>query len=241
MSHLLYEGEVYHKRFIPKVHEFTYPFFLLDIDVGELKSLGSKLLRFKAEDHFGESEDFEQNVSEILEKFEIERQSVASLRFITLPRMFNFVFNPISILVLFDEDKTPTQMLVEVHNYNGGRVVYPVKLAHESATKYSGSVFKDMYVSPFLKRDGLYKFVVDYTQEHLYLSITLYEENQKTLIASLKTSAQSYTTQNARAIFWRHLFLTFRVVTRTLWQTFRLRLKGLAFVNPTLQDQIKRY
>lgn len=241
MSHLLYEGEVYHKRFIPKLHEFTYPFFLLDIDPTKLATLSSKFLNFKAEDHFGESEDFTKNVDELLEKFEIKRQSVATMRFLTLPRMFNYVFNPISILVLFDADKTPTQMLVEVHNYNGGRVVYPVKLAHESATKYSGSVFKDMYVSPFLKRDGLYKFVVDYTNEHLNLSVTLYEENQKTLIASLKTNSLKYTSQNARVIFFRHLFLTFRVVTRTIWQTIRLRLKGLVFTNPTPQDQLRRY
>ena len=241
MSHLLYEGEVYHKRFIPKVHEFTYPFYLLDIDLRDIASLGSKLLRFNPRDHFGESDDFAQNVDELLEKFDIKRESVASMRFLTLPRMFNFVFNPISILVLFDTSQVPTQMLVEVHNYNGGRIVYPVKLSHESGTKYSGSVFKDMYVSPFLKRDGLYKFVVDYTNEHLNLSITLYEENQKTLIASLKTSAQAYTKESARAIFFRHLFLTFRVVTRTLWQTLRLRLKGLAFTNPTPQDQTRRY
>lgn len=241
MSHLLYEGEVYHKRFIPKVHEFTYPFFLLDIELSQLSSLGSKLLNFKAQDHFGESEDFSKNVSELLKKFSIERESVANMRFLTLPRMFNFVFNPISILVLFNADKTPSQMLVEVHNYNGGRIVYPVKLSLESGTKYSGSVFKDMYVSPFLKRDGLYKFVVDYTQEHLNLSITLYEENQKTLIAALKTSSLEYTKQNARAVFFRHLFLTFRVVTRTLWQTLRLRLKGLTLTNPTPQDQLRRY
>jgi len=239
MSHLLYEGVVYHKRFIPKVHEFTYPFFLLDIDMNEFKNLKSKFFSFKAKDHFGESEDFEQNVTEILEKFEIK--DTHSMRFITLPRMFNFVFNPISILVLFDEVQMPTQMLVEVHNYNGGRIVYPVKLSHDSATKYSGSVFKDMYVSPFLKRDGLYKFVVDYTPEHLNISITLYEENEKTLIAALKTSAKEYSVQNVREIFFRHLFLTFRVVTRTLWQSLRLKLKGLTFYEVTPQDQLRRY
>ena len=239
MSHLLYEGEVYHKRFIPKLHEFTYPLFLLDIDMSELKNLQSKFFSFKAEDHFGESEDFSKNVQDILEEFDVK--NVRSMRFITLPRMFNFVFNPISILVLFDEQKIPTQMLVEVHNYNGGRIVYPVKLEYESGTKYSGNVFKDMYVSPFLKRDGLYKFLVDYTSEHLNLSITLYEENEKTLIAVLKTKAQEYTQANVRSIFLRHLFLTFRVVTRTLWQTLRLSLKGLTFNSVTAKDQIRRY
>jgi uncharacterized protein len=239
MSHLLYEGEVYHKRFIPKLHEFTYPFFLLDIDLSDFKSLKSKFFSFSAKDHFGESGDFMQNVDELLTKFEIDK--TRNMRFITLPRMFKFVFNPISILVLFDEDKTPVEMLVEVHNYNGGRIVYPVSLKHESATKYSGSVFKDMYVSPFLKRDGLYKFVVDYTQEHLNISITLYEENEKTLIAALKTSSKTYTDQNIREIFFRHMFLTFRVVTRTLWQTLRLYLKGLTFNAVTAQDEIRRY
>lgn len=239
MSHMLYEGEVYHKRFIPKVHEFTYPFFLLDIDTAKIKELSSKFFSFNAKDHFGESGDFLKNIAEILERFEI--QDVASMRFITLPRMFNFVFNPISILVLFDKKKEPQEMLVEVHNYNGGRIVYPVKLTRETGTKYSGSVFKDMYVSPFLKRDGLYKFVVDYTREHLNLSITLYEDNEKTLIAALKTVAKEYTQQNIREIFLRHIFLTFRVVTRTLWQTLKLYTKGITFNSVTAQDQIRRY
>lgn len=239
MSHLLYEGQIYHKRFIPKIHEFTYPFFLLDIDLSSFETLKSKFFSFSPKDHFGESDNFQENVEAILEKFHIDKPD--SMRFITLPRIFNFVFNPISILVLFDANKTPTQMLVEVHNYNGGRVVYPVRLEHNSGSKYSGSVFKDMYVSPFLKRDGLYKFVVDYTAEHLNISITLYEDNSKTLIASLTSEAQSFSTQNVRAIFFRHMFLTFAVVTRTLWQSLKLYLKGITFNSVTNQDQIRRY
>ncbi len=50
------------------------------------------------------------------------------MRFLTLPRVLNFVFNPISVLVLFDEESNPRHILAEVHNYNGGRVVYCVKL-----------------------------------------------------------------------------------------------------------------
>jgi hypothetical protein len=239
MSHLLYEGEVYHKRFIPKIHEFTYPFFLLDIDMSKFENLKSKYFSFSTKDHFGESANFQDNIEEILKKFSLE--TPASMRFITLPRMFNYVFNPISILVLFDESQTPFQMLVEVHNYNGGRIVYPVSLEHQGATKYSGNVLKDMYVSPFLKRDGVYKFVIDYTKEHLNISITLFEENKKTLIAALSTKSKEYTPANVRGIFFRHLFLTFRVVTRTLWQSLRLYVKGLTFNSVTAQDEIRRY
>lgn len=239
MSHLLYEGEVYHKRFSPKIHEFTYPFFLLDMDMQDFSALKSRFFSFSSKDHFGESADFKENIKEILKKFEIKTPT--SMRFITLPRMFNYVFNPISILVLFDEVQKPTQMLVEVHNYNGGRVVYPVMLAHQGNTKYMGKVAKDMYVSPFLKREGLYEFIIDYTQEHLNISIILYEENEKILLAALKTKALQYTPQNVKKIFFRHLFLTFKVVTRTLFQTLKLYRKGLAFNDVTAPDQIRRY
>ncbi|OYY57496.1 MAG: DUF1365 domain-containing protein, partial [Sulfurovum sp. 28-43-6] len=61
MSHHFFEGTVYHKRFTPSVHEFTYPFYLLDIDLDFLSSLknrlfslgGFNLFSFKSEDHFG--------------------------------------------------------------------------------------------------------------------------------------------------------------------------------------------
>ena len=247
MSHLFYEGSVYHKRFIPKKHEFTYPFFMLDVDMSDFQNLknrffslnGLGLFAFNAKDHFGNSKDFEANIAQLLKTFEIG--TPASMRFITLPRMFNYVFNPISALILFDERKIPTQMLVEVHNYNGGRVVYPVTLEASNGGKYRGQVIKDMYVSPFLKRDGIYNFTLSYSDEQLNIGIMLYEDKKKTLIASLQSKSLAFNSKNTLAIFFRHLFLTFRVVTRTLWQSFRLYLKGLKFNSVTAQDQIRRY
>ncbi|CAA6801106.1 MAG: DUF1365 domain-containing protein [uncultured Sulfurovum sp.] len=247
MSHLFYEGTVYHKRFIPKKHDFTYPFFLLDINMSDLKSLKNKffssksfgLFTFNAKDHFGSSKDFEENVEQLLKTFDIS--TPASMRFLTLPRMFNYVFNPISVLVLFNEANKPTEILVEVHNYNGGRIVYPVLLEQTEGTQYKGSVKKDMYVSPFLKRDGVYDFRLDYDNQHLNISITLYEDNEKTLIASLQSKSLVFNSKNSVSIFFRHIFLTFRVVTRTLWQSLKLYIKGLKLNSVTAKDQIRRY
>ena len=38
-NHNIFEGIIYHKRYLPKKHEFKYNFYLLDIDVFDLKSL----------------------------------------------------------------------------------------------------------------------------------------------------------------------------------------------------------
>ena len=247
VSHLFYEGEVYHKRFSPKIHEFTYPFFLLDIDVSKLGELKNRffsfdrfnLFSFSPKDHFGSSGNFYCNILEALESFGM--QATQKMRFITLPKIFNYVFNPISILLLFDEQDTPSEMLVEVHNYNGGRVLYPVKLTATSPTVYKGSVAKDMYVSPFLQRDGVYKFSLVINAEKLSINITLDEENEKKLIASFWGEEKEFSAKSVMRLFCRHTFLTFWVVTRTTWQSLKLWLKGIKFISVTPQDQIRRF
>lgn len=246
MTHRFYDGEVFHKRFKEADHKFTYGFFLLDIDVRTLDTLKSKLFSYNSwnlfsffpKDHFGKSESFLQNTNELLERFNLS--PTTKMRFLTLPRIANFVFNPISVLVLFDDER-PTQMMVEVHNYNGGRVVYSVELKQKSQTQYIGEVAKDMYVSPFLKRDGVYKFTFEYSIEKLGLSVYLYEDGEKTMMTTFIGKAKEFSDKSILSLFCKHTFLTFWVVTRTLWQSLRLYLKGLKFNTVTPVDNFRRY
>ncbi len=245
MSHRFYDGEVFHSRFKDAKHKFTYGFFILDIDVTSLETLKNTLFSYNSwnlfsfypKDHFGKGDNFQENIDELLKKYEIEIPS--KMRFLTLPRVAHFVFNPISILILFNENK-PYKMMVEVHNYNGGRIVYPVELDKKTDTKYEGEVEKDMYVSPFLKRDGVYKFTLEYTYEKLFLSIFLYEDGVKTMMTTLTTTAKEFSAKTIRELFFKHTFLTIKVVTRTLWQSFKLYRLGLKFNSVTQKDQIRR-
>lgn len=246
MSHLFYDGTIYHKRFFPKIHEFTYPFFLLDIDVQDIATLKNRLFSFGkfnlfsffTKDHFGTTDDFVYNARELLKEYGIEEQG--PLRFLTLPRIANFVFNPISVLIVFNEHNIPKNMLVEVHNYNGGRVVYPVELNQVSLSNYKGSVKKDMYVSPFLDREGEYKFSLHVGDEKISLSVVVYQEDKKILVASFDARMRVFSEKSIAKLFLKHTFLTFWVVTRTLWQSTRLYFKGLKFIKVTPIDQIRR-
>ena len=245
MSHRFLEGSIYHKRFFPKKHDFKYGFFMVDIDVKNLNTLKSKLFSvnkrnifsFFSKDHFGKSEDFVQNANSLAKT--CEDTDIDSMRFITLPRMFGFVFNPISILLLLSEG-TPKHMFVEVHNYNGGRVLYPVSLHSDDNKTFKGTGEKDMYVSPFLKRDGLYEFTMKYTQDSMSLNILLKEDGKKILNSSLSTKSLEFSDKSIRSLLLSHTFLSLFVVTRTLWQTLKLLLKGLKFTHPIQKDQIKR-
>ena len=246
MSHRWLEGEVFHKRFYPTEHQFTYDYCMIDIDVSKLSSLknrffsygGFNLFSFKPQDHFGQGESFLTNIDELLKKFSLKNDY--ELRFLTLPRILGFVFNPISALVLSKEGKLE-HMLVEVHNYNGGRIVYPVVLTQKDESRYEGTIKKDMYVSPFLKREGEYRFTLSLTQTQMQISVALYEEAQKMLIASLTAKVLPFTAKSSLKIFCSHTFLSFFVVTRTLWQSFWLSRKGLQFTKPQPIDQVRRY
>ncbi len=245
-KHMFYEGSIYHKRLHPKEHKFTYNFFMLDIDLSSLNTLknslfsnnGFNLFSFNPKDHFGKERNFSKNVEMILKEFDIKKSS--KMRFITLPRIFNFVFNPISLLLIFDEDK-PSYIFAEVHNYNGGRVVYPIKLEDKGHSLYEGEVKKDMYVSPFFKREGDYNFLFKYNKTDIALKIDLYEDNIKKLTASFSGKALEFTSKNILQLFLRHTFLTLFVVTRTLLQSIRLYLKGIKFNKVQEIDTKRRY
>ncbi len=246
MNHLFFEGSVYHKRFQPHTHEFTYPFYLLDININTISSLknalfslgGLNLFSFKAKDHFGSSKDFRENICELLKKFGLE--AADEMRFITLPRVFNFVFNPISLVVLI-KDGTPTHLLAEVHNYNGGNIVYPVELESVKEGLYKGAVDKDMHVSPFFDRTGKYMFSLQYSEKTINLSVTLYEEGEKKLIAAFNGKSLPFSVSSIIHLLIRQTFLTFGVVTRTLWQSFKLWRQGLKWHTPIQLDQTRRY
>lgn len=221
---------------------------MLDIDIGALERLDNNalvsynafnLFSFQSKDHFGKHDDFRQNVRALLRSFGLE--ATPHIRFVTLPRMLGFVFNPISLLILCDGNTLPVHLLAEVHNYNGGRTVYNVPLEGDKGGTRMGKAAKEMYVSPFFEREGEYAFALKYDQAGLSLNIRLDESGRSMLNATLNLEAQPYRTAGAMGLFLRHTLLTAWVVTRTLWQSFRLWRKGLQWHSPIGADQIRRY
>jgi DUF1365 family protein len=218
---------------------------MLDMDVSELETLKSRyfslnrfnLFGFYAKDHFGQGDDFRNNIKVLLKNFDY--QEADSMRFVTLPRMLGFVFNPISLLILYKEKK-PYAMLVEVHNYEGGRIVYPVTLAQSKNNHYHGNTSKDMYVSPFFQREGVYDFVFQSTPEKFWLHITYTQEDTKKLTTTLSTQCLPYNDEELIKIFFVYPMLTLGVVVQTLWQSLRLKLKGLTWYQSLPIDQEKR-
>lgn len=245
VSHKFFEGNIYHKRYSPKVHNFKYKFFMIDIDLSKFENLNNKyfslnsfnLFSFNTKNHFGESINFKENIKDLLIQYDLE--PTKKMRFITLPSIVGYVFNPISVLLLFENDK-PCTMLAEVHNYNGGRIVYHIQLETNDNKHYKGETKKDMYVSPFFKRDGKYEFDLIYTNEKFSIGINLIEDDKKVLTSTFVGKSLVFNESNIISLFSRHTLLTLWVVTRTIWQSLKLKLKGLKWNGPQAVDTTRR-
>jgi len=246
MRHKFFDGVIYHKRFLPKEHTFKYKFFMLDIDLDSIETLNTKLFSynkfnlfsFSSKDHFGNNKNFLENVNYLLDNLNIK--PTQNMKFITLPKIAGFVFNPISTLILF-ENKKPSFLIAEVHNYNGGRVIYPVKLESENGKLYKGVTQKDMYVSPFFKREGDYEFKLIYDENSINLNIILFENSEKKLVSNFTAKSKVFSNKTIFSLFLKHTFLTFWVVTRTIYQSLKLKKLGLKWNKPIKKDTIRRY
>lgn len=247
MSHRFLEGTIVHRRHTPTAHDFSYRYFMADLDLDALDRLECNtffsynrfnLFSFNSADHFGTDRDFRRNVDALLTRFSLTR--TAQMRFITLPRILGFVFNPISLLLLCDKKMRPQHLLAEVHNYNGGRTVYHLAFEGDKAVM-RGHTAKDMYVSPFFKRAGAYAFTLTYDAQSCSLVIRLDEDGERAFDATLILQSVPFRTAATLGLFFRHTLLGVWVVTRTLWQSIKLWRKGLTWHQSTPADQLRRY
>ena len=109
----LYEGKVMHHRFRPKRHRFIYSVASMLIDLDELERLDANLILFSKErwnlfsfknrDHGeGSDRDLAEQVREQLLKYEFSEYG-HTIKILCYPRMFGYVFNPLSVFYCYDE------------------------------------------------------------------------------------------------------------------------------------------
>jgi DUF1365 family protein len=91
-------------------------------------------------------------------------------------------FNPASFILCHDSSGTLRHVIAEVHNTHGERIAYDVPSEYAGPV-YSGSVHKQLYVSPFIGESARYHIRVSEQGNRLQLSIHEYEDDELTLFA----------------------------------------------------------
>lgn len=231
----LYVGEVTHKRVRPVVHALRYRLFQIFLDLEEAPGLSAAsrvfgfnraaLLSFHERDH-GDGTGGGL-------KGQIEGRVAAAglaaggaVRVLCLPRVFGFVFNPITLYFCDDEQGALSAVVYEVNNTFGNRTFY-VLPAGKKPIRH-GAV-KVMHVSPFMDMDLNYDFALGQPAEDFGITIRVAQGEQLILSASFHGRRRPFTDTALVKVWASHPALTLKVVAGIHWEALKLWRKGMKF------------
>ena len=241
----LFFSKVMHKRILPRENKFTYKMYYLAFPLSKIDDLKIPLnkfapLSFFEKDH-GKKDGSNINVwaKDQLNKYSISADGEIIL--ITLPRIFGYVFNPVSFYFCFDLKKELKAVICEVNNTFGETHTY-VCAKDNNETISSRDLIegeKLFHVSPFLEREGKYQFRFDYKKDKLGIWIDFYDgKGNKKLVTSLTGIFQDLNKKNLRKAFWRYPIITFKTIILIHWQAIKLVSKKVKYINKPKQLKI---
>ena len=149
------------------------------------------------------------------------------IRLLCYPRVFGYVFNPISVYFCYNQDRQLTALLYEVCNTFKERHTYAIAVNGNSGGVIRQEIAKSMYVSPFMNMDATYHFRISPPAARTNIVIRQEDAEGLLLTASFAGARQEMTGWSLTNILCRFPLLTFKVMSAIHWEALQLWLKGL--------------
>lgn len=244
----IYQGSVRHRRFSPVAHTFSYPLFLMYLDLDELPSLFAgrclwsadrfALAEFRRTDHLGDLHlPLGQAVRDLVEQRSGQRPQ-GSIRLLTHLRYFGYCFNPVSFYFCYDPAGQTVQTIVaEVNNTPWGEqhcyildesnAVAPRSQNRKKHNKKHYSVQKVFHVSPFMHMDVEYDWQLTDPDKQLTIHIVNRQAGQTFFDVTLQLSRQEISSVALARVLCRYPAMTLQVIVAIYFQALRLKWKRI--------------
>ncbi len=235
-------ADVAHKRLRPKVNQFCYKVYYLCVSLSKLDELNSlKLCKYnkpalfsiKDKDHLvDENGTMQGYIKNILKEWQLNNVADGDVVLLTMPRIFGYVFNPVSFWFCLDKQNNLRAVLAEVNNTFGENHNYicfhddkrPIEKDDLLESK------KLFHVSPFLKTEGNYSFRFAYSDKNIGAWINYHDENGEMLTTSLVGKRHELNDKSLLACFLRYPLITIKVIFLIHWQALKLVAKGIKYI-----------
>lgn len=203
----IFKGQIRHRRFQPKSHAFTYPIFMLYLDLDELPKLFEKkwycslsrlnFVRFKRSDFLSPDEPcLKTAVLDLVSKKTSPElaASIKSVRALMHLRYLNIVFNPVVFYYCYDAEEKLIAIVSEITNTPWEeRHAYVLPLGDVNSTvqnalpsyalkgkeKHQFKFQKSFHVSPFNPMNMDYRWVFSAPNEKLFVHMDNFLQRQE--------------------------------------------------------------
>ena len=234
----IYTGKVIHKRFKPKEHYFKYNVFSLLIDLNELEEI-NKYIKFFSYNKFNIISFYDKDhgdrdgssiklwVKKNLRNIGIMTEDI-SIKLLCYPRIFGYVFNPLSTYFIYDKHSKLISIFYEVKNTFGEQHTYIFKAQDEKTVQ--NKCKKKFYVSPFIEMDCEYHFKTLNPREQLSVVINQNDKDGKLLFASQDGISKDFNNKNLILSYLTHPLMTFKIIGAIHYEAFKLWAKRIKLI-----------
>lgn len=232
----IYEGFTWHKRLVPKPHAFRYRLFSICLDVDRVVEAARslRLLRegragivsFANRDHGDRSgAPLRPWVEDRLGDHDLPKP--ASIELLTFPRIFGYVFNPISVFICKNESGRAFAAIYEVNNTFGDTHSYVAPLSDTAQNAHRHHAEKNLYVSPFFERSGVYKFQLLPPAQTFYLGITYRDKDDKDVFrAGWQAKRRPVSDGQLARLLLTQPWVTLKAISAIHWEALWIWRKG---------------
>lgn len=230
-------GEVVHRRLRPAVHAFRYPVFFLRMPLTSIGAAARLQLDRLGVFSFHAADHGPRDGSPLLPWIHglLAREgAVADGEIVlqTFPRVFGYVFNPVSFWYCHDRAGGLVAVLAEVNNTFGEHHNY-LLLPPEGDTISAAQTLtarKVFHVSPFMAVNGFYRFRFKTAQSgRISVRIDHADEVGDLLHTAIAGQPQPLSAGTLARAFFAYPLQSVGVVARIHWQALRLWLKQVPF------------
>ncbi len=237
-----YVGKVGHHRLAPRKHSFTYNVFAFCLDLDRIDEAAGRLslfsrnrfnvLSFHDRDHGnGTQEPLGRQVRSLLQDAGLE-DAGDRIALLCYPRIFGYVFNPLSVYFCYRADGELGALIYEVTNTFRERKSYiiPLKAPAQKASDdvYLQTCAKEMYVSPFTSAEGSYDFRITPPDGSVNVGVDFRDTSGGVLKTYFRGEQRALSDRSILGLLLQYPLMTLKVTSAIHWEAARLWFKGIA-------------
>jgi DUF1365 family protein len=232
----LYDGDVVHERRTPKLHRLRYSVFSMLFDLDELAQLDRSLRLFgynrRAPVTFHDA-DHGPHTGEPLRPWAESKMRAAGvtpdggrIALLCYPRLFGYVFNPLSVYFCYRKDGTPAAILYEVRNTHGEQHTYALAVTGQDGSVVRQSAEKAFYVSPFIGPTATYNFRIIPPGDTVSVVIRQETAGEFLMAASFRGTRAPLTSATLARRVLLFPLMTLKIIAAIHWEAAKMWWKG---------------